>query len=368
MSIHVSSKSAEKNKKSSDTVHDEDSKVNTSAGYFNRSLYFKSVISDKDFSRFDFDDRKWMEDSKSHSKGSQNQSFENEPILPDKLETRMKTYMENDAIIKTSESSENELLGDSPEKKILEKGKEMVRKSGLGVDFSGKLISKEKIRSSIDQFILKTKFSTSLDLGVSGSNKFWLEQNSGSNDPIQVNRSGTFPHVKSIRFSKNSVKSSNLGSGESDIQGITSTKYSDLYCQDNLLNFKQKNIECVVSYPSFQIEQTQKNNRKKLIPIKNEDFVQISSQSLEEDREQQEKMQGKSEDLQQNFQNADKTNLKRIIAFEAKESTKMKRDTLEKSETDILENGSFLNMCGNDSLVIGTEHDKYSQMESFERY
>ena len=81
---------------------------------------------------------------------------------------------------------------------------------------------------------------------------------------------------------------------------------------------------------------------------------------------EQDKLKDQNQDLQ-NYQNKDMTNLKRIIAFESKESINLRKETLERSETDILENGSFLNMCGNDSLVIGAEHDKYSQMESFER-
>ena len=327
---------------------EENSRMNTSANYFNRSNYFNSMFSDKDLSKFDLDDREWIR--RSIGEESQDESFYKDAVLPDKLATRLKNFMESDANQKSLMNSEDEMS----EQKILEQGKEIVRKSGLGVDFSGKLISKEMINNALDPYKSKRKFNTSLDLGLSQENKFWLEKKTDFDKPLNQTKSQTLSDQQ--KFSKKSVDSQQEMTPENDIQGITSTKYSDLYCQENYQKMEKKGK----SEREETEEKEQVKTENKEVKVRSGEGRQMDEQTTFDKQDESLKKSRESEHLERN-------DLRQLVTFESKPSSRPRIDSLEGSRTDFIDNGSFLNMGGNDSLLLGGDLEKVSQPESFER-
>lgn len=336
---------------------DDPPKQSASVNYINRSNYFNSMCSEQDFSKFEFDDREWIR--KSMHDVSQDESFYGDHVLPDKLATRLKTFMENDAERGSLMNSEDE----SQDQKMLERGKEIVRKSGLEVDFSGKLVSKEMIREIPDSFQSRRTQNTSLDLGLSKENRFWLEQK-------PVEEAGLIPLInpkankrRVSQYSRDSASTQNKQSSIHDIQGITSTKYSDLYCQDKLEQLNQKKLQ-VPSDVTLQ----QKSNEEENTSQVNRISIESASIEIIGSRAPQVKMGRESRQRSDQIDSQKKSDLKKIITFDSMRSSKMKIDSLDYSGTDIFENGSFLNMGGNDSLVIAHDTGLGSNVDSAEKY
>jgi hypothetical protein len=353
----TSSKSIEVNQNTPEVSREEGRRQSTSMNYMNRSNYFNSMCSDKDFSKFDFDDREWIR--KSLNDESQDESFLNDPVLPDKLATRLKTFMENDAQKKSLVNSEDEGTG----QKMLEKGKEIVRKSGLEVDFSGKLVSKEMIRDQMESNYSRRTQNTSLDLGLSKENKFWLEQKEVES---QVSRHSQKHYLNSHRvsaLSKDMV--SNQQSSIHDIQGITSTKYSDLYCQDNLAKLTGSNFDFVHNATPESSNTLTRTIEQKKGGI-NAMSMQ-SSQNFGNNSRTRVKRKNKSVQYKDRVEDPKKMDIRKIITYESIQSSKVKIDSIDYSGTDIFDNGSFLNMAGNDSLLIANETGGFSIVDSGEK-
>ena len=342
MSNRLSNKSADRSLIRNEISKEDNIRMNTSVHEYNQSNYFNSMLSGRGFSKIDFEDDKWLH--KSMSRDSQEESFETDSILPDKLATRLKTLIENDAQRVSFQGFDDEILDHSPDKKILERGKEMVRKSGYDVDFSGKLISKDLISSSTDQFMANKKYNTSLDLGVPKENKKWLE------NKIVSEKMNTPNEEDSKSKNSGSKEKDTLSDSETEIQGITSTKYSDWYCQDNYENMKQSRFKFDQEYD--QDHQTQ--------------VYKTKSSEVEDGKEgaRKHKHDQVSSDKEENVNN--KISLQKFNTYTSKQSSKNRMISIDKSETDFFENGSFLNMGDNNSLVIGMDIDNNSIKNSIE--
>jgi hypothetical protein len=346
MTSRLSNKSGDHSFRGDKSMEDT-SRVNTSMNYFNQSNYFNSMLSEKGLSKIDLDDNKWIR--KSTSRDSNEESFEKDTILPDNLANRLNILIENETKNISCQGSDDELLALSPGRKILEKGKEMVRKSGYGVDFSGKLISKNTVSSILDGFKMEKKYKTSLDLGIADSHKMWLEkkimQDQIKNLDIEV--------LNKKEEEKDADKADEPGN---DIQGITSTKFSDLYCQDNFENIHQsgyqygnKKVDTVSSGLSIQ------NNAS----IQQKTIQSEESDNKINEMEKDEQDNPKDEEIYKSIQE-DSKGIGTENKLESSSSSKMRFNSISRSETDFFDNESFLNMKDNNSLLVGIEAESNS--------
>jgi hypothetical protein len=355
ISNKLSNKSADQSLIRNDISKEENTRVNSSAHDYNQSNYFNSMLSDKGFSKIDLDDEKWLH--KSMSRDSNEESFEHDSVLPAKLATRLKTLIENDAKRMSLKGSDDELLAHSPDRKILERGKEMVRKSGYDVDFTGKLISKDATNSNLDQFMNNTKYNTSLDLGMSKENKLWLE-NRITNDQFFDQKE---PKLASMSqgFHNDNIEIENKVNSENEIQGITSTKYSDLYCQENYENMKVKQFR-------FDSEFDQINNVEEKELNEGEMNIEVQDSQTHMNQTSQYHENEKTSIDKDELRKDNKIELRKLNTMNSKQSSNSRKISIDRSETDFFDNGSFLNMGDNNSLVIGMETERNSIRNSID--
>lgn len=345
-----SSRSGHRNQLRNEEPQEENSGGETSAHERSQSNYFNSMLSDRGLSRFDLDDPKWIQ--KSASGDSREESFDQDSTLPHKLANRLRTLIENDARRGSPQNSDDELLAHSPQRRILERGKEIVRKSGFGVDFTGKLVSKEGLAGTFEQFAAQGGFKTSLDLDLSQENRFWLEQKLGGACAEESLR-GAEKREKTPR------KRVSTGS---DIQGITSTKYSDLYCQDNFEEFQKKQSQASAG------------------PAQDAPDSGRAVETQNKTQGHEARPEGGSGGSGERWQSDSGKPLQKREPRASGEGPggggQSRRDSQapgeagasgNQSDLDILENGSFLNMADNNSSVVAGDFEPSSLKNSLER-
>jgi hypothetical protein len=357
MNQEFSSQSIDKGYLVNEYSKEENSRVNTSINYFDQSNYFNSMLSGKGFSKIDFDDDKWLK--KSTGRYSLEESFEQDTVLPEGLADKFNILIEKETKQVLLEESDDELLSDSPNKKFLERGKEMVRKSGYGVDFSGKLISKGSLISTFEEFKPLSKNTISLASENSQKNKLYTEKEKTKKPGIYNNLN----HPENKKQKKSFKKS--LEDSNNYIQGITSTKYSDIYCQENLessliprFDYNSKSdlnndsIEGFIQNKIINKESSEKEGKLKRENKFEENEIKehipfVKDKSLAE----------KNKQTTSNLQNPEcKKNLNKCPV-----------DSFDRSSNNFFDNGSFLNMKDNNSIMMDTESISPSIINSIEK-
>ena len=346
----LSNKSADHSYFRNDMSMEENSKMNTSTHYFNQSNYFNSMLSDKGLSNMDLGENKWLR--KSNSRGSIEESFERDSMLPDKLAHRINHFFENEAKEEKLQGWDDEMLTLSPGKKILEKGKEMVRKSGYGVDFSGKLISKNVVASILNGSKESKKNKTSFDRRVS-ENKKGIKDNS-----INNKKGGVININKERTQKKDKVKKTEqIIEPTGDFQGITSTKFSDLYCQDN--------FDCIHQdgYQYANIKREIENFEDKEMNNYNREILKHRINDNQEKKPKFNQVSPFSKSTNREFFNPMDQQINESIKdtkVDFNQGSNIKPNIMETTGTDFFENGSFLNMKDNNSLLVENEIESNS--------
>lgn len=325
---------------------EDNSRMNTSGN--DQSNYFNSMLSDKGLSRLDLDEHRWLR--KSASEESQEASFDPDSTLPDKLATRLRTLIENDAKRGSLQNSDDELLALSPQRRILERGKEIVRKSGYDMDFTGQLVSKDEAQQTFDNPPPQPQFQTSLDLDISQENRFWLDQSLGNNGspeqaPEGAPRAEVSPEVPGKR-----------GSSGNDIQGITSTKYSDLYCQDNFEDLEKRKAKPEEADLAESGEV--KTQNKPQAQAQGGD----SSGQMDDMKTFQKPGTGGRED------SLGEGGHRKREAETERRTSEQRGLSVDRSELDMFENGSFINIVDNNSSVVPGDLENNPLYNSVDRW
>lgn len=301
-------------------------KTYNSGNYFNKSLVYYSMLSEQDFCKFELDEKNLSQISMTNFSGRG--SEENNSDLPAKLATRLENFIGNESDHKSEESADNS--NKNSERGFLEAGKEIVRKSGYDIDFSGHLVSNEfRANNSRHSKLSGQKFNTSFENFGDRSLHFRSEKHTDNfSNPIYTPRSAT-------KLYQTMDEESYFAGNIQKISKMTlSSRFSNMKAKDPLViqagsspKLKEnESSEMANSYVNINSQNNYSKSPKQ--PIKRNSIQEIISDQM-------------SSNKQKNV----KTN----------ESIKRFRDSsFRESELDILENGSFLNMNGNDSEFMDT--------------
>lgn len=160
-------------------------------GYFEQKEFLTSLISDKDFGKFDM--RVGKSEYSLKSKGSEdygNVSIDQDPELPLQLETQFNKLMNNSQARLEDQESDEELES-LQYKKVLDEGKKIVhqiRKSRMKIRMSGQLSSHNDSIGTTSKLVDSKGFNTSIEIvkGLESSPSVDTPtSNLGLNSPFQ---------------------------------------------------------------------------------------------------------------------------------------------------------------------------------------